>query len=158
MSKYAFSVKNSAALLAKAKHDAERFNRPNNNAIAWSYAAIDFIQTAWHIGDWISKESGQPLSQVRQDIDELCNGSFFLVGDLANGQKHWQRDGKNPPQIVAKTSAPAPRMRPSLLGMATNYRESPFVIDSTGKKIYAQILIQDTLRALEKYMSDRGIA
>ena len=79
MSKYAFSVKNSAALLAKAKHDAERFNRPNNNAIAWSYAAIDFIQTAWHIGDWISKESGQPLSQVRQDIDELCNGSFFRV-------------------------------------------------------------------------------
>lgn len=157
MSKYAFAVKNAAALLEKAKHDADRFNRKKNDAITWSYAAIDFIQTAWHLADWISNECGQPLKQVRQDLDALCNGSFMLAGDLANGQKHWKRDGSNPPQVVAKSTAPALRTRMGLHGLPVSTRESPFVIDNSGKKIYAQILIRDTLGALEKYMSDRGM-
>ena len=157
MSKYAFGIKTAAALLEKARHDADRYNQPKNDATAWTYAAIDYIQTAWHLAEWIARETGQTANQVRADIDALSSSLFMLLGDLANGQKHWKRDSGNPPQVVAKTTAPAPRRRLGPHGLPLNYRESPYVIDNNGRKIYAQILIRDTLQAIEKYMSNLGL-
>lgn len=90
-------------------------------------------------------------------IDTLCNGYFMLIGDLANGQKHFQRASDNPPRVTAKTSAPVPKRRLTTFMLTANYRESPFVIDDTGKKIYAQILIRDSLSAIENFMRASGI-
>ena len=157
MSKYAFAIKNAVDLLKKARHDADRFNQKGNDALTWTYAAIDYIQTAWHLADWIARETGNTKKAVRNDIDKLCAGLYLLAGDLANGQKHWQRDGSNPPQAVAKTSAPGARRRLSPIGLPMNYRETPFVIDNNGRKIYAQILIRDTLDAIEKHMKSLGL-
>ena len=158
MSKYAFAIKNAAGLLEKAKYDSDRFNNRRHDEITWSYALIDYMQTIWHLADWLSKELDVPLNQVRDDIDAMCDGMYKLAGDLACGQKHWERDGKsNPPQIVAKASAPALRSRPSLMGLSMRRREPPFVIDNNGKKTYAQIILRDTLAAVESYMKDQGI-
>lgn len=157
MSKYAFGIKTAAALLEKARHDADRFNQKGNNALKWTYAAIDYIQTAWHLADWIAGETGETKKQVRADIDSLCAGLFMLVGELAIGQKHWKIDRPDTQQDIAKSSAPSPRLRRTPIGLTLMRRESPYVIHNDGRKIYVQILIQDTLQAVEKYMSDRGM-
>lgn len=158
MSKYGFAIKSAADLLEKAKHDAERFNREGNDAVTWSYAAMDYIQTAWHLADWIASESGESVTKIRSDIDAHCSGMFMLLGDIACGQKHWHRDGKNnPPQVAAKTTAPPLKIGLSALGLAAAYHESPYVIDKHGRKVYAQILIRDTLEAITQFVSDGGM-
>lgn len=81
----------------------------------------------------------------------------MIAGELAIGQKHWKIDRPDTPQVIAKSTAPAPRWRRTPIGLTVKRRESPYVIANDGRKIYAQILIRDTLGALEKYMSDRGM-
>jgi len=157
MSKYAFGIKTAATLLEKARHDADRYNQPKNDATAWTYAAIDYIQTAWHLADWIAGETGKTKKQVRADIDALCGGLFMLAGELAVGQKHWKMDPRYTPQVIAKSTAPPLQWRRTPIGFTTKRRESPCVIDNDGRKIYTQILIQDTLQAIEKYMRKLGL-
>lgn len=158
MSKYAFAIKDAAGLLEKAKYDSDRFNNRRHDEITWSYTLIDYMQTIWNLADWLANELGEPLGQVRKDIDARCNGMYMLAGDLACGQKHWERDGKsNPPQIVEKATAPALRSRPSLLGLSMRRREPPFVIDNNGKKTYAQVILSETLAAVEGYMKNQGM-
>ena len=56
VSKYAFAIKDAAALLEKARYDAQRFNSRSpftptggNASLHATYAAIDYTQTAWNL-------------------------------------------------------------------------------------------------------------
>ena len=154
MSKYGFSIKTSRDLLDKAKYDAERYNRMDFDERTWSYALMDYIQTAWILADWIAAETGQSKTKVRKGIDVLCAGLFKLIEELAIGQKHWEIDRAGGPQNIAKTTAPAARYIAGLDGDPMRMHEKPYVIDNDGNKILAGFLIRDTLSAIEKYLSE----
>ncbi|MCH8866652.1 MAG: hypothetical protein IID58_07370 [Proteobacteria bacterium] len=154
MSKYGFSIKTARDLLDKAKYDADRYDRMDFDERTWSYALTDYIQTAWHLADWIAAETGQSKTEVRKGIDVLCAGLFKLVEELAIGQKHWEIDRAGSPQNIAKTSAPAARYVAGLNGDPMRTHEKPYVIDNDGNKILAGFLIRDTLSAIEKYLSE----
>lgn len=165
MSRYGFAIKTAADLLAKAEHDAGRFNslcRMHNAGLhaakELSYAALDCMQTAWHVADWIAVETGAPLGSVRQAINQSSNGAFFIVGDLACGQKHSQRTGKrNPPQSVHKATAPPPTSGPMIdFDTLDNDRSPLYVIDLQGRHHDPQTLINASLDAIRAYLSLRS--
>jgi hypothetical protein len=89
--KYGFGVSSAAELFAKAQADARRFSEWRLSGAPQSYALIDYIQTAWQLADWIAAETGGDKRYIRDEIDALCPDKFKLLGELANGQKHWHR-------------------------------------------------------------------
>ena len=162
MSKYAFAIKDAAALLEKARYDAQRFNSRSpftptggNASLHATYAAIDYTQTAWNLSEWIAHERGisagatgsqqkAAIRAVHAAIDALCNGLYLLLGDLANGQKHWRRDAPYPPHSVQQSESPRFSTRLGTMGVTKSVPGAPYVIDANGKRIYAQIIIRDT--------------
>lgn len=166
MSRYGFAIKTAADLLAKAQHDAGRFNslcRMHNAGMyaakELSYAALDSMQTAWHVADWIADETGVPLDSVRDKINQHSKGAYFIVGDLACGQKHYKRTGKrNPPQSVYKSTAPPPVSGPMIDFDTLDNDSSPlYVIDIHGQRHDARTLINETLSAIRIYLEQHKL-
>jgi hypothetical protein len=105
----ALNLTEPAHLLAKLKHEFETLSADHGN----SYAAINAIQDAYHLREWVwhgrlendAALQLQIMAKVGHESDwnEYVNRQFTdfpLVRDLCNGSKHFEPDPKSKVQAT----------------------------------------------------------
>lgn len=86
-----FGLKDASDMLAKLHHEHERIERE-----VTSYDLFNFVVTAYSLIDWVKNDPAVPPA-AKRDLSSIRQDKYMRVcRDLANANKHFKLDYKDP--------------------------------------------------------------
>jgi len=70
-----------------------------------SYVLFNFVTSAYHLCEWIEKDSNIPLSAKKAVAKVRANQSIAICRDLTNATKHFKLNSNYKNQIVSNASS-----------------------------------------------------